>query len=157
MMRRFCPGFRFWKWAVLALFVPFAVSFIASMRWQIFYVSPDASARFDEGILTLTWGFPRQEPFKSVRGWSAREMQHRTGFRFLFPRMIDASSGGTIVDFPLWCVTLPLGIATGLLWYADRKRTPPGHCRRCGYNLHGNTSGRCPECGEACELATTDP
>ncbi len=24
---------------------------------------------------------------------------------------------------------------------------PAGHCRRCGYNLRGNTSGQCPECG----------
>lgn len=22
-----------------------------------------------------------------------------------------------------------------------------GHCRDCGYNLTGNTTGRCPECG----------
>ena len=26
-------------------------------------------------------------------------------------------------------------------------RHPPNHCRRCGYNLTGNTSGVCPECG----------
>ncbi len=25
---------------------------------------------------------------------------------------------------------------------------PPGHCQRCGYNLTGNVSGVCPECGE---------
>lgn len=24
---------------------------------------------------------------------------------------------------------------------------PSGHCQRCGYNLTGNVSGRCPECG----------
>lgn len=23
-----------------------------------------------------------------------------------------------------------------------------GHCRQCGYNLTGNTTGICPECGE---------
>lgn len=23
-----------------------------------------------------------------------------------------------------------------------------GHCFRCGYNLTGNTTGRCPECGQ---------
>lgn len=28
------------------------------------------------------------------------------------------------------------------------KRVPrPGHCPRCGYNLTGNLSGVCPECG----------
>ena len=24
---------------------------------------------------------------------------------------------------------------------------PPGHCQVCGYNLTGNVSGICPECG----------
>jgi len=35
----------------------------------------------------------------------------------------------------------------GSLIFAGR-HYPPGHCRRCGYNLHGNKSGRCPECGK---------
>ena len=26
---------------------------------------------------------------------------------------------------------------------------PPGHCQKCGYNLTGNVSGVCPECGES--------
>ena len=25
---------------------------------------------------------------------------------------------------------------------------PAGHCQQCGYNLTGNVSGRCPECGK---------
>lgn len=28
-----------------------------------------------------------------------------------------------------------------------RRFTRPGHCRTCGYDLTGNQSGRCPECG----------
>ena len=31
----------------------------------------------------------------------------------------------------------------------DHAKYPPGHCQKCGYNLTGNVSGRCPECGEA--------
>ncbi len=27
-------------------------------------------------------------------------------------------------------------------------RYPPGHCRKCGYDLTGNESGTCPECGD---------
>lgn len=27
------------------------------------------------------------------------------------------------------------------------RRVRNGHCNKCGYNLFGNTSGRCPECG----------
>jgi predicted amidophosphoribosyltransferase len=43
-----------------------------------------------------------------------------------------------------------------ILWLALRARRASilrrhhllGLCRRCGYNLTGNTSGRCRECGE---------
>jgi len=31
------------------------------------------------------------------------------------------------------------------------RRGRPGHCRECSYNLAGNTSGVCPECGKAVE------
>jgi hypothetical protein len=36
-----------------------------------------------------------------------------------------------------------------LCWrmYAPTAPFPPGHCRRCGYDLAGNVSGACPECG----------
>jgi hypothetical protein len=47
---------------------------------------------------------------------------------------------------PLWVPFLALLLPTLLLWFLDRRRPPPGHCR-CGYNLTGLTSGRCPECG----------
>ena len=44
-----------------------------------------------------------------------------------------------------------------LLWLATRsrrlyaRRRRLGLCLRCGYDLQGNTSGRCSECGEAIE------
>ncbi len=31
------------------------------------------------------------------------------------------------------------------------KHYPLGHCQKCGYNLTGNVSGKCPECGEPCK------
>jgi hypothetical protein len=48
--------------------------------------------------------------------------------------------------FVLEMLLIGLGLF-GSLIFAGR-HYPPGHCRRCGYNLHGNRSGRCPECGE---------
>jgi hypothetical protein len=52
------------------------------------------------------------------------------------------------IGVPLWIPFLLVAIPTAVLWYRDRRRIPPGHCRNCGYNLTGNVSGICPECGE---------
>ena len=58
------------------------------------------------------------------------------------------------VHCPLWMpvvlfVSYPLAYA--LLRHPLRRyrRRKQGLCARCGCNLTGNTSGRCPECGEA--------
>ena len=32
------------------------------------------------------------------------------------------------------------------------KRDPKGRCRKCGYDLSGNVSGVCPECGSEVDL-----
>jgi len=58
------------------------------------------------------------------------------------------TAGTLTVMIPLW-IPFAIGvIPTVCLWWRDR-RYPPGHCQTCGYNLTGNVSGRCPECGEA--------
>ncbi len=44
-------------------------------------------------------------------------------------------------------------LASGLVsWRIESKRIPPGHCKKCSYNLTGNVSGICPECGTAVEI-----
>ena len=35
------------------------------------------------------------------------------------------------------------------IWREDRIRLQQRKCRKCGYDLTGNVSGRCPECGTA--------
>jgi hypothetical protein len=51
---------------------------------------------------------------------------------------------------------LPFAIAFGIVpalallhiaWRCVRRRKDPNACRHCGYNLTGNLSGTCPECG----------
>ncbi len=60
-----------------------------------------------------------------------------------------------LVQWPsvYWIPAVPA--ATLLIWSIVAGLTLPqasyldGHCRRCGYDLRGNVSGRCPECGLA--------
>lgn len=47
----------------------------------------------------------------------------------------------------LLLATLAAMFPTTWLLSARRKTAVPGVCRVCGYNLSGNTSGVCPECG----------
>ena len=50
------------------------------------------------------------------------------------------------VRFPLYALLLAIAIPTLLVWRFVPK-FPPGHCP-CGYDLRGNVSGVCPECGK---------
>jgi hypothetical protein len=51
------------------------------------------------------------------------------------------------VSVSLWMLFLLVALPTAYLWYRDRRRFPRGHCQLCGYDLTGNVSGVCPECG----------
>ena len=48
---------------------------------------------------------------------------------------------------PYWIIL----VIAGALVAATHRRTEPGHCRKCDYNLTGNESGVCPECGTKIE------
>ena len=50
------------------------------------------------------------------------------------------------LHFPLYPVFAAVAIPTLLAWRFWPKPVKPGHCR-CGYDLTGNESGTCPECG----------
>lgn len=54
--------------------------------------------------------------------------------------------------FPVWlpaaaCATYPFIAFLGMLRHAYRSRVNRSHCKACGYNLTGNVSGICTECG----------
>jgi hypothetical protein len=58
-----------------------------------------------------------------------------------------------LIWLPIWLIVLLCCLYPAILllrgplrrWRRRRK----GLCLKCGYNLTGNTSGRCPECGDA--------
>ncbi len=75
-------------------------------------------------------------------------------FPYLWRPVISTAGTGSIASrdihivIPLWLLTLIAALPTAIVWRFDR-RNLVGFCQACGYDLTGNVSGRCPECGEA--------
>jgi hypothetical protein len=55
------------------------------------------------------------------------------------------------VGFPCWVAAMAFAISplvvARLHYRESRRKALVGCCRKCGYNLTGNVSGVCPECG----------
>ena len=78
-----------------------------------------------------------------------------TGFRFIVS--VEHGIYRTIaVRIPVWQLVVAFLALPILLvgWPAARRwrRRRRGQCEACGYNLTGNVSGVCPECGQAREV-----
>jgi hypothetical protein len=75
-------------------------------------------------------------------GW-----RHRWGLLPMYRSWISYNKQRVeIMSLPLWILLVPVALPTAILWYRDR-RPLRGHCAACGYDLTGNLSGVCPECG----------
>lgn len=60
-----------------------------------------------------------------------------------------SNTSWTVTVVAVWpFVVLPI-CAAAVAWWRDRRRFPAGCCSACGYDLTGNVSGTCPECGQA--------
>lgn len=78
-------------------------------------------------------------------GWSRRQPFGRgpSPNAFFFGLQKLGFDGG----FPLWVIPVLIALPTTYLFWIDRRRLPEHCCSNCGYNLTGNVSGVCPECG----------
>lgn len=163
---------RFLKWAGLAGSAVFLIAWGVSVFFACAYVwhrapsaeelrDPDFSGGY-EASAWLSNGCFRFERFASYKTriepyWLFK--RDRGATMIWVPRssplVAQQSRGpnpirkavGSQTFFPLWIPFVLIAVPTAFLWYGDRY-IPPGHCQKCGYDLTGNTSGVCPECGE---------
>ena len=77
-------------------------------------------------------------------GWNVKAPDPLTWFgRLGVSRTRISASGYVHLSLPLLATLFP----ALMLWW-PRRLSLPGHCAPCGYDLTGNVSGVCPECGE---------
>lgn len=131
------------KWVGMLLCVALAVPGVIS-RWTQFGYECTAVAFYcDAGafIVVVPGAVAGADP---PRGWW-RDQANREPF--FWP---EAGQIGPfrIYTLPLWIPFAFFALVTLDLWRKSR-RHPPGCCRKCGYDLTGNVSGKCPECGTA--------
>jgi len=53
-----------------------------------------------------------------------------------------------IASLPLWVLLFVSFAFTVAVRHIERRFVAPGRCSHCDYDLTGNLSGRCPECGQ---------
>jgi hypothetical protein len=157
-MRRRSRTRRVLKWVGTAVCALLVATFITSTRcWVSWTIAPDA------GLDLVTGGFRYYRYVGAAPPLGTRDglrFLHRNpglrvhggfGLRYLYWRpFVRWDRSVQHVYIPLWIPCLVVGSAAALLWWRDR-RLPTGHCQKCGYNLTGNVSGVCPECGTPIE------
>lgn len=117
---------------------------LLSMIWTVSYNGPTLYLSLDSGSLYLSLT-PNPRP----DGWSLELSRARPRFLFnFFPRISGTPPRTYWRGYaPLWTPLALLMLLAAALWWRDRRPFPRGRCATCGYDLTGNVSGRCPECG----------
>src|SRR5262245_36520615 len=162
--------------AALAALLVLGVIALASGKYRAEFGGPYHWATIESGNLTLCWTQQRpgaspladilvsppnlwrlrwhatteESPYELAPEWDLRwpSYEHRRLFYTMDSSNGLVRLGEHVVIVPLWL----LGALTLLVMIASemrRKRFPAGACQQCGYDLRGNTSGACPECGAA--------
>ncbi len=126
---------------------------VASLRWYVtwFDVTGHTGISVTNGQLLVNRYDPGPSPLIS-RGWRFGQTDAPPAHGWLLVWGRTGTAGNpSFVSLPLWMPLALLLVSTASVWWLDRRRIPPGHCQHCGYDLTGNVSGRCPECGTLIE------
>ena len=110
---------------------------VLSPRWAVATELGNMSIALEQGAIWLDYDAPdvywRRHGVRPAPGGHL----HLPGWRL---------QPWPVVCIPLWIPFALVSIPTAFLWWRDY-RVRPELCY-CGYDLTGNVSGQCPECGK---------
>ena len=134
---------RVMKWMGLLVCIFCVVAFVTSLR-----ISPVArTSRLSIGIYGGCFFFMLM---RNVTITPTVECRPPENLEWL-PKKLSNASNDTFLLVPFWMILVIVAIPTFILWRRDR-RYPEGCCQGCGYDLTGNESGVCSECGTEAEV-----
>ncbi|MCZ6815847.1 MAG: hypothetical protein O7F76_04005 [Planctomycetota bacterium] len=147
-MRRRSRLLRVAKWGGVVVCVLLAGAWLASLRWSGAYVVSNTSRTQVVGIGAgaIHYQFLRFRVLGLADGWRPE----RTTSAIWWPDYRAAPMPGFMLSIPLWMPLVTTVLLAASCVLLDRPL--PGHCP-CGYNLRGNESGTCPECGQSATYA----
>jgi 4-amino-4-deoxy-L-arabinose transferase-like glycosyltransferase len=156
-MRRRSRTRRVLKWVAAAMCALILAAWALSVQYA-FTNAPDGRPQtvrvlISQGEILIGWQRPfvRQD-YADIDDFIVPALGKSSRVGWPWPAFYTDVSGGTTyrsLVIPLWFMFLLAFPAAASLWWLDRHRVRPGHCWKCGYDLTGNVSGQCPECGTA--------
>ena len=96
------------------------------------------------GLRAIQFKPPYEQPTAFQHWWRLESCL------LLVPEVMSTGSVEFLLFVPFWIPLLAAAIPTYILWRRDRRK-PEGCCQQCGYDLTGNESGVCSECGTEVE------
>ncbi len=136
--------FRRWiKWTGTVGFITIVLAWVVSHVWIIIWWGSEWHFALGKGIVCVAHEHEAIRFFET--GWEIAPSSYKLSGPVPWI-VVTSSPNKTSAFLAMWIPLLLVTLPTAWLWLKDHP-IPPGHCKGCGYNLTGNTTGLCPECG----------
>ncbi len=137
------------KWSGVVVCVVLVVAWVISGRWGVSYVVATSPVWHD---LRVAYG--RADVISTNEAWMPTpdepRLRYWRNYSWSWAWLPEVNNPAGSITCPLWVPFIIVLVPTAYLFYRDR-RHPRGHCQKCGYDLQGNVSGVCSECGTEVE------
>ena len=148
------------KWVGLLLCLMMLGLWVISVLYGVFYVPPKSrwGIGIESGMISSVFtyggsqGWNYSPKYSSLKTY-ATTMPWTVFAHYWLGLRLPGKTADGLVYVPFWLLVVATGLPTAILWWRDR-RPKAGFCKVCKYDLMGNVSGACPECGTAVENAS---